>query len=216
MRSLRPRQLFTFAPHTGSQTAVATASTLMVRYPFAIDTPPTITNNLTPLVGQYENYLSLLIEVIESEVGALADPITGLIGGKTTLMDFLGTEAAPRISQAVGNSAGQIFGFEKTSAVGAGSAFGSASAVATGSHTTLSGQNTALARPLMFSCTQMTNPNYRWIDNNGVFAVRGEASWGASSSITYKYRGCDGTTAGTPVGTATHRVHLLFLYAVDS
>ncbi len=102
----------------GEQEAAAAPNLLVVRYPVAIDTPPTMTNNVAPLSGIFHNYTALMLEAIMAEVG----PLAILQKQHGTLLKFLGMEAANRISawRSVtktfgGNEAGQVFGLIKQS-----------------------------------------------------------------------------------------------------
>jgi hypothetical protein len=99
--------------------AISSSSVMVVRYPEAIDTPPTITDDVTPLAGQWHNYLGLLIEAVIGELGPLGTN-GPQIGDSLTLKEFLGVEGGSRLSlyRSVDRSgadaeAGQLFGVMK-------------------------------------------------------------------------------------------------------
>jgi hypothetical protein len=99
--------------------AISSSSVMVVRYPEAIDTPPTITDDVTPLAGQWHNYLGLLIEAVIGELGPLGTN-GPQIGDSLTLKQFLGVEGGSRLSlyrsvdRGGGDAeAGQLFGVMK-------------------------------------------------------------------------------------------------------
>lgn len=110
----------------GSATATAAQSTLIAKFPGGIDAAPIIADAETVLSGVFFNFVSVLIETIEAEIGPLAKTAdeTTWIGGKPSLMHML-----DELSVTTGSYANQIAGVGRFWVSKAGTSFGTAATV---------------------------------------------------------------------------------------
>lgn len=132
--------------------AEAPASVMAVRYPNAIDTPPTITDAVTPLAGQWHNYLALMIEAVMGEIGPLGAANGGRIGASENLLQFLGTEGAARLSlvrSIAKDEAGQVYGVVKKTVAGTMTALNNETSFGVNNY---HGADPSRHTPLLFGC----------------------------------------------------------------
>lgn len=215
----RPRKLIPAG--AGSAPAQAATSLLIVRYPAAIDAPPTITDEDTPLSGIFHSYLALLLEAVMAELGPLTEVFRNPNIG--SLMQFLGVELGSSISNwrsftksAGGNEAGQVFGLIKVRFQTAVSGYNVRNAIT--NVNPRSGGHAGSRVPVLFC--QVSNqipPALSGADMATAVGggVRGQAGFQSPTVYRADVRGCPGTaTGGTPTAPGNPQVstHVLFLF----
>ncbi len=199
----------------GASPQEAANSLLVVRYPNSIDTPPTIDDE-TPLSGIYWNYLGMMLEAIQTEVGPM---VLGL--GTLNLLQWLGSEVSgssisnwqDSAKSAGGNSKGQVYGLQIAHVSGTASLFANSQIwSATNPH----GATPTGKEPIMFcSVSAFQDPANVF---TGPAAVRAFGSFNASStSISGQYRGNNGLSGGgSPSGSGTYSAMLLAFYMTEA
>ena len=204
------------APHIGAQGGQeqqAQTNLLVVRYPVAIDTPPTMTNDVAPLSGIFHNYAALMLEAIMAEVGPLAE----LKKRHGTLLAFLGIEAANRISNwrsktktYGGNEAGQVYGLTKQHKTNTPLQYAFKQLA---SFTTFQGRHRRKL-PVGFGTVDGTGKtNNQMVVGVGGPMLVNNRGHGNSDVYSYEYRGSPaGKNPGVPAGTFAQPADLLFLY----
>lgn len=213
VRIQRSRQRFLVGGSLSSQTpAAATQSTSVVKYPGGFDQGPPIIDDLTPLVAQWHNYLSLMVEAVMAEVGPIGKNSQSTVGNSTSLMRFLGVEGAARLSlykSVTKSEAGQLFGVMKAHVSGTGVY---ANNVQTTSLTNHHGGDPGNRVPLVFACTNQL-PTTSVADMAiGPTVMRCDSTTPSSSgNITVRYRAC-APGGGSPSGGATHSADLLVFF----
>ncbi len=205
----------------GGGPALEATSLLVVRYPSALDAPPTIEDDQTPLAGIFYNYLGLMIEAVMSELGPMAEIYRGANG---TLKTFLGQEGANRISNwrsiakttGGGNEKGDVFGVIKFLQSFTASAW---NVRRNRTITVQQGQHPDAKQPLLMS--EASNPSGAlssadMIDGIGG-GIRGRGQWGGASTIFTISRGAPSTAIGKNITiTPSVAVHQALLYMVEA
>lgn len=197
----------------------AATSLLTVRYPAALDTPPSVLDDVTPLSGVLMNYLGLMLEAIQAEAG----PLHGVVDYHGSLLRFLGYQLNNRLScwrsfgkAYGGDEAGQVFGLIKRYHSGTGSAFNTAQL---GSATSNQGAHPTTKQPLVFGeAPQMGGGTAQQVIDSVGGGVRGRANWTGASSIDYSYRGSTAKLppSGASSGAHTQGVHLLLFFPYEA
>ncbi len=210
-RSIRPND-------EGLIEDIAAPSALVVRYPAALDTPPAFAGDQsTPVVGLFHNYLGLLIEAVQAEIGPMD---LKQFSVPSTLMFWLGTEVTgSRISNwrsqaktSGGNAAGQIFGLHKRVVSGTGSLYDSTQST---SFNALQGQHPAFKTPVLLGTMSAGGLGA------GVFAgpatIRGGVTGSPIGTYQANYRGANGLFAGgSTANPSTFQADLLIVYMVEA
>lgn len=196
---------------TDAAPEAALASVLSVRYPFALDVAPALVEGVTPLSAQWDNYLGLMVEAVQAEIGPIGS-LTGLIGGvSASLMDFLGTEVAARISVVKGNDAGRIFGLHHVRTAVAGTNYGAATPNSLTITKTHGQQPSGVVAPLVFGCPQ--GDVLGSLPTTGPWVPRGNAVIDNGANWTMYYRGCRGDAfAGLCTGATVYTVDWMLFY----
>lgn len=202
----------------GTALALASPSTLVVRYPAAIDTPPAIAGDQsTPIVGLFHNYLGLLIEAVQAEVGPL-DLFQA--GQSRDLLYWLGSElTGNRVSNwrsqtktSGGDAAGQVFGLHKRTVSGASTFYNPTQST---TFSALQGQHPTTKTPVLFATPSAFN------HGAGIFTgpaiIRGQVTGFAGGAYPAQFRGANGLFAGgDSSGAGTFQADLLLLYMVEA
>jgi hypothetical protein len=209
----------------GESQPEAVTSLLIVRYPAALDVPPNIANNVTPLSGVFYNYLGAMVEAILAEIGPM-DLDKETKGRFPTLMAFLGVELANRLScwrswdkvtgtgTGLDNEAGQVFGIIKqvVSTTAAGWNVGQSK-----SATTYQGIHPAGKNPLVFA-----NPTAKFNQTSAQMAagfgggVRGGVSGQSGGVYSYAVRGHpSGVAPGSCSGAQTQEADVVLFFMVE-
>lgn len=203
----------------GEPPVIAAASLLSVRYPAAIDTPPSVQDDVTPLSGVVMNYLALMLEAIQVEVG----PAQGIRASSAegTLLRFLGIELNNRVSNwrsiakaYGGNEAGQIFGVMGRYYSQTGSGYNVVRTVAAQS---FQGVHPMTKQPIAF-CESPAPGTLQEIVNSIGGGVRCRAQWSGGGQITYDFRGHPAAIkpVGPCAGSHAQGVHILILYPYEA
>lgn len=197
---------------------IAGQSILVTRYPMALDIPPTITEK-TPLSGLYSNFLALLLEAVQGEIGPIVLPFYPAQGRPFSLQEWLGSEVAGNAvscwnSSAKaqgGNARGQIFGLQVHTVSGVATSFGTLPSVlvpiSQGIH--LGGKE-----PVTFGMVSAFGhlPTDFFA---GPAVIRGRATQ-LALNWSLIYRGAAGDApGGLPTGSGTFNAALLMLYMVE-
>ena len=203
-------------PHVGAQGGQeqqAQTNLLVVRYPVAIDTPPTMNDDVAPLSGIFLNYAALMLEAIMAEVG----PLATLKARHGTLLKFLGVEAANRISNwrsktktYGGNEAGQVYGLTKQFFNSTAASYGT---IQFSTFTSFQGRHRTKL-PVAFATVDGTGKtNAQMVAGAGGPMMTLNRGHAGSDVYFIGYRGsrADHTTAN-PVGTFAQAVDILNLY----
>lgn len=199
----------------GGSPANATASTLVVRYPGAIDTPPTLADGETPLASQYPNYLAQMIMAIESEIGPIFTR-SGRVASQKTLMDLLGTETARRLSCVLGNDAGKMFGLQRASSDQTGDWYG-AQPVNGQNVTAGQGSHPTFKNPAAFGSFWWDLRNGLPNPTNAPMYPRGQAIWtsGATMRLNIAATVGSGVSNFRANGATNYFVYWLIMYVLD-
>lgn len=203
----------------GEPPVIAAASLLSVRYPAAIDTPPSVQDDVTPLSGVVQNYLALMLEAIQVEVG----PAQGIRASSSegTLLRFLGAELNNRVSNwrsiakaYGGNEVGQIYGVMGRYYSQTGSGY---NVVRSQTATSFQGRHPMDKQPIAF-CESPAPGTLQEIINSIGGGVRCRAQWTGSNQITYDFRGHPGGIKPVPAcaGSHTQGVHILILFPYEA
>lgn len=200
----------------------AGASVLVPRYPSALDQAPTI-GQRTPLSGVYWNYLGLLLEVIQAEIGPIAFPFKPGVSARYNLAEWLGNEVLGNaisnwrsVAKAQGgNARGQIYGITKIFEQGTATFFAGRRTV---NKTLSQGAHPLGKDPVLFGHTSARNPatgvGHAASDLfNGPILIRGKADV-VGSTLQVTYRGAK-SSGGQPTGSATFSANLVAIYMVE-
>jgi len=182
----------------GSVAQLAGATSLVAQYPQAKDVMPTIADDVTPLSAQWTNYLGLLIEAIEAEIGPFPQGMVRFGAPIRNLKDLLGTAVMSGLSasrSAGVNAQGKLFGVQQFHLTKLASLY---ALVATGSLSSpFAWPKSPAKQPLFFAITEAPASGNQDIIA-GPAIVRGNATWTTSTAIGYQYRGHTGAGAGSP------------------
>jgi hypothetical protein len=178
--------------------------------PGAIDSAPTITDAETVLSAVFHNFVSLLIEAVEAEVGAIgrSSDSRKWVGGTPSLMHML-----DGLSLTTGSDAGKAVGVGRFKIIKAGTAF------ATGATTLLGnpfGASAGTPDPLVFMMPAKTASLTHDDMKLGPICPRGSASY-VGSAFQLRYAAHCGylwptATGGAPVSAQTFTVEGLIFY----
>lgn len=199
---------------------LAASTSLISQYPGAIDVPPVIVDDLTPLSAQWINHVQAIVESIEAEIGPL--PRMQRFGNQVnTLQDLLGTSLQPGLSISRSTSAGpagRVYGIQQihiTQSAATYSALLSGTLPQPFPHHPLGN-----SKQLFFAMAEAPAglPVQTIID--GPATVAGRCfSVGATAVLAYDYRGMNGyggsghvTNLFEPFGGAAVTAHAILFY----
>lgn len=205
------------ASHSGATPAAAASNLLVVRYPSAIDTPPTLANEETPLSGLFYNYLALILEAIMAELG----PLNAILENHPNLLRFLGSGFGVRLSAWQsnnkldgGNEAGQLYGFIKIQRGFTGNGW---NIVQTGSVNSVQGVLASNKKPVLFASVIGGGISAADMVASVAGGVRGEITSQTGILMQWAARGHpSGTTPGSVVHSFRQDVDLLICFLLEA
>lgn len=191
----------------GESQPVALPTFLVAQYPGAKDLPPTIVDDETPLSAQWTNYLGLLIEAIEAEVGPFPQDMTRAGVPLRNLKDLLGTAvmAGLSIPAGIGRAGpGRLYGVQQLRFRKLATEY---AIVESGTITApFAWPRTPPKQPLFFAIPEA--PASGVLDLlHGPTIVRGHAWWVNANTIGYEYRGIH-TQTSDPGGVGKRDPHV--------
>ncbi len=218
---LRLNQLRRFIPiSSGGSPLQQEAGLLSVRYPSAIDVPPILTDDQTPLSGIFYNYLGLMVESVLAEIG-LTDFRTS-IAGRNTLLTFLGHELGTALSNWRqftknwgGNQKGQTYGLIKHFFSQTGTGW---NVDRNATATSWDGVHPAGKVPVMFCHPTSFQRSTAEIVASVGGGIRGRVNnWTAVNTLSLTFRGHpSGPTPGASAGAKVFSMHAIIFFMVEA